>query len=319
MSGEWELNVTVLGSVDRVEMAMDGAPSVTMVRSSPGKFSSVIDTTRILDGEHTVTVEAFDGSNASDRVVIALVVDNTPPEMEVAWPDGDNFTRPFQVNVTFSDEHLNGSTAWVEAAEVEGVVFPLESRPWGFIGTVDISLLDNGTSSFSVMAFDAAGNQAAGDTRDLTVWVLPDLVVKRVYFLDSDPPQTDVGNYTVHFTVVNMGNAEAGPFDVVLFVEERYIGYYHHEGNLSVKGTVDGSIRWWAREVGTYNLTAVVDPDDNIEEINELNNERTTTRWVSERQPACFAAMSVVMVPLAACTIIVRRRTHRAESFVDTG
>jgi len=308
VSGRWTLDVTVLGNVTSVRMKVDGTNATYLDRVSPGRYTTVLDTTALPEGDHRVAVEAFDGSGASDKEVIDVVVDNTLPEVEVRWPYGDNFTLPFPFNVTFWDEHMADARAWVEADGEGGGAFALERRPWGFLGTVDVRLLDNGTRNFTVVAVDGAGNRVVSDTRQLTTWALPDLVATNLFFRDSSPPQTQVGNYTVFFHVRNRGMVTAAPFDVALYAGDERVATTRSEGNLSVNGTWEGSLTWWARQVGTYNLTVVVDPDDAIQEMNESNNARMITRRVSPPPQFCRLAMMVVAIPAAACMLVVRRR-----------
>ena len=113
VSGQWELNITVLGHVERAEMTVDDGATMDMERTSPGTYSFIVNTLPLVDGDHVVNVEAFDASNGTDHITIGLVGDNTPPEVAVQWPEVDDVTRSFPVNVTLTDEHANGSMAWV--------------------------------------------------------------------------------------------------------------------------------------------------------------------------------------------------------------
>lgn len=85
-------------------------------------------------------------------------------------------------------------------------------------------------------------------------------------------------------TVLNSGNASASNVNVTLYADSDILGSALIPAlNLGVNVTL--SFNWTPEYAGIYNLTAVVDPDNSIEEFNESNNNLSVEAFV-EPAPA---------------------------------
>jgi len=110
---------------------------------------------------------------------------------------------------------------------------------------------------------------------------LPNLTVERLEYRPSDPRVGDT--ITFEITVANIGNADAGRFQIRLQGAED-----------SRLGSID-SLSAGSRRTGTMSLpltrsqetfTVTVDPFDDVQESDTTNNQRSVTvRAVEERQP----------------------------------
>ncbi|WP_168169243.1 CARDB domain-containing protein [Thermococcus sp. 5-4] len=105
---------------------------------------------------------------------------------------------------------------------------------------------------------------------------LPDLVVLNV----SVPSIMQAGdNVTVNVTVLNSGNASASDVNVTLYADSDILGSALISA-LNPGANVTLSFNWTPEYAGIYNLTAVVDPDNSIEEFNESNNNLSVEAFV---------------------------------------
>ena len=308
ISGLWDLNVTVAGPVAGIRMIVDGGSPIDLVSMSPGGYSTVLNTTTLADGEHSVLVEAYDVNGSKDQVLITLEVDNTPPEIEVDWPQDENIILPFPVNVTFTDIHSNGSSSWVEVINGEGGFFSLEDCSWGFRGIIDIADLDEGNNTLVVVAVDGASNLVRSDVEDLVVRKLPDLTIAEFKFEGTDPQAP--GDFDVHVLVRNQGYKDVEQFDMALYID----GEAHARNRVDEKLRVNGSI-WVKLQMnvesgGQHIIMVILDPDDSIEETDLGNNIWKDEQRFNENG-TCLASMMATMVPLAAGMVIMRGRSTR--------
>jgi len=90
-------------------------------------------------------------------------------------------------------------------------------------------------------------------------------------FMLFDPPFPSVNeNVTIVAHVINNGTADVFGVKVSFFVNSSYIGY--NTTSVLAGFLNETSISWTPDSLGTYNITAVVDPSDEIAESNETNN-----------------------------------------------
>ena len=88
-----------------------------------------------------------------------------------------------------------------------------------------------------------------------------------------DPAEPEAGEaVTVTVTVKNVGKADADAFNVVLEVDGTAVQTLTVD-SLAVNGTETLTFTWTPTAQGTYTLTAVVDPENAVEELVETNNE----------------------------------------------
>jgi len=105
----------------------------------------------------------------------------------------------------------------------------------------------------------------------------PDLAVESI----KTPSSMTAGNtYTIDVTIANFGG-RAFNIEVTLKADGNVIGNKTIDSlNTSEAKTVSFA---WTPSAGSFTLTAVVDPDDNIDELNEGNNTKSIT--VSVQSP----------------------------------
>jgi hypothetical protein len=267
--GDWEFNVTVRWWVSEVTMTIDEGTAIVLGETLPGNYSIVLDTTSIPDGVHEVTVRAVDDGGYSDEVNLSLDIDNTPPEIEVAWPIDTNITHPFNVGVSFHDAHSDEAMAWVESVDMK---FPLNLSEAGFNGIVNIQLLYEGVHDFRVVVVDGAGNEATSESETLQIRKLADLAID--YFqIHRGEPSYVPDRIQVYFEIRNIGYEEVGSFSVDLLVKGRTHDSLVFSEGLAVNRTLAGTFNWSSDESGRYTLGILVDPENEVEELNNENNQ----------------------------------------------
>jgi len=88
----------------------------------------------------------------------------------------------------------------------------------------------------------------------------------------------------VSVTVSNAGDADAGAFSVAFYVNETKVSEKTVD-SLAAGASKELTFSWTPTAVGTYTLTAKVDPDNKIAESNEENNMASTTVTVKAAEP----------------------------------
>ncbi|RLI81424.1 MAG: hypothetical protein DRP01_10905, partial [Archaeoglobales archaeon] len=81
---------------------------------------------------------------------------------------------------------------------------------------------------------------------------------------------------TVDVTIANVGDGDAEGFNVSLYADGELVGVKTVE-SLVAGGEVTLEFEWTPSEAKTYELRAVVDPDNVVDEINETNNRMIVT------------------------------------------
>jgi hypothetical protein len=295
VGGVWELNVTVLGNVTRVEMSVDDGPPVELEWFGPGRYGTAVNTTVYEDGPYVVTISAYGGDGARDEVSIGVDVDNTAPDLTVEWPDGTVEREPLELTGSYDDVHRESVVAWVELVDGGNQTRPAEVSDGCLTVALGMADLVDGTNRMRVLAVDGAGNVATSGIHPVEVRKLPDLYLERMQF-ETTSPQVVQGIYTISYTVRNVGYVATSPFDIVLEADGETAIRRTVNGSLEVNGTLEDRFRWGPSVNKRYNLTVVVDPEDRIEELDEGNNMRTDNQAFTD-EGACLASMVVLLVP----------------------
>ncbi len=147
------------GGVTRVEFSVDGTALVTDL-SSP--FGGSLDTTKLVNGTHTLRAVAFDAAGLSTSVTRSITVQNgtsTPPP-----PGGPvvDFSAPI-ANATLTSAFSNSSACEVKGTGISRVVFFMDAvqlntetgAPWNC--SVDPRQYSNGTHTLKAVAYNSAG------------------------------------------------------------------------------------------------------------------------------------------------------------------
>ncbi|MGQ9459727.1 MAG: S8 family serine peptidase [Candidatus Bathyarchaeaceae archaeon] len=130
------------------------------------------NTTRLDDGSYTVKLAAQDEAGNTFEKVVAVVVDNTAPEVSITNPEGgDELTGTVTILFNASDDHLSsvllyiGSTTYSVTGET--------SYEWNTTTVVD------GTYTIKLIAYDKAGNKAETPPIKVTVTNLQKIIEER--------------------------------------------------------------------------------------------------------------------------------------------
>jgi len=155
----------------------------------------------------------------------------------------------------------SGSNTW----DVESSFVPSETN----------TLTYDRTGDFYKIALGILTAEYQEPTADKPDLLVSGITVKHNYFSGA---WVDLSN-TVSVTVENNGTGNAGSFNVALYADGAEVN------TKSVAGLAAGassvvSFVWTPDEVETYTLKAEVDPDDALDESDEINNELTKSQDV---------------------------------------
>ena len=163
--------------VTKVEFYVDNVPVTTELVSPyclAGDVNGVCngwDSTKYLDGDHTILAKAYDaaGNATSDSVVInvsntpASTSDTTIPSVTFTAPrDGSNISNKVPVSVSATD---NVAVTYLQI-KLDGVIYASGSSD-SLSFTLNTRSLKVGAHTLSAVAKDAAGNTA---TKSITVY-----------------------------------------------------------------------------------------------------------------------------------------------------
>jgi subtilase family serine protease len=121
---------------------------------------------------------------------------------------------------------------------------------------------------------DVAESNETNNTMSKEVNLILDLAVTSISPTPS--PATLGQTITVSVKVENTGNMNVGAFDVSLLANGTEVNRTTVSG-LAAGANTTLTFSWTPTAVGTYTLTAKVDPDNKIAESNEENNMASTT------------------------------------------
>jgi len=130
---------------------------------------------------------------------------------------------------------------------------------------------------------------------DAVVVVIPDLTVVGIE-VEGTPIVNEIA--TVDVTIANVGDGDAEGFNVSLYADGELVGVKTVE-SLVAGGEVTLEFEWTPSEAKTYELRAVVDPDNVIDESNETNNEMTVTVEVQSLPDLTVLDVEVEGTPIA--------------------
>ncbi len=109
-------------------------------------------------------------------------------------------------------------------------------------------------------------------------YYLPDLTITNITVPSNIEPGQTV---SVNIYVKNQGLYRiTKSFNVSLYANGKLTGKATING-LNVGETKQVNIQWTPTDIGTYTLKAIVDEENVIQEINETNNEKSITKYVS--------------------------------------
>ena len=248
---------------------------------STGYFTVSWDSSRVSDGSHTLTLEAWDLDGNYDSDSITLTVDNTAPALTVTGPANNSIVAgDLSLGFTASEEHPDSYMVYLNGTLIEQGALSSGTHTI----TVATTSYADGTYNITIIANDTVGNRGG-------VW--------RIYKFDNTKPNVSITNPgdgeqvigTVTITV------DAGDANGIAWVA------IYINGTLVSNQTGPGPYTYdWntTRESpGTYTIEAVaVDPAGNTESdsVNVLVNPTP----VPEPGYASLVALLTIITLLAA-------------------
>ncbi|MEM0214933.1 MAG: CARDB domain-containing protein, partial [Archaeoglobaceae archaeon] len=111
---------------------------------------------------------------------------------------------------------------------------------------------------------------------------MPDLNITAISITPMQPIVNQQA--TINATIANIGNANAGAFNVSFYANNVLIEKVRISG-LNAGGSIIASITWTPSSAGNYTIKVIADSDNNVIESNENNNENSKTFSVVEKLP----------------------------------
>jgi surface-anchored protein len=154
-------NVGVTG----VQFYVDGNPVGALDTSSP--YSYTLDTTKLTDGTHVLTAQAFDGAgNSTTASSVSIVTDNTAPTVSITAPSaGAYLANTVNVNANAADNI--GVVSLQFYIDGNAVGSPESAAPYSY--SWDTTQMADGTHTLTAKATDGAGNVTTSSTVSVTV------------------------------------------------------------------------------------------------------------------------------------------------------
>ncbi len=124
----------------------------TYVNDVTGKNSYFIDTTKLDDGEHEITLSVSDLTGKITNTSITIIVDNTPPNVAITFPeDGTLASDIIKLFFFYSDPTLLRVFLYID----DKIVNVTDETSY----TLDTRSMDDGNHTICLVAVDAAGNK----------------------------------------------------------------------------------------------------------------------------------------------------------------
>ncbi len=173
VSDEYVLNVTVVGDLaaGRVYYGLDGAePVIQMTHTYLYNWEAVIDTSGMSEGEHTVTVQAFNTTGANVTRVQTLTVDHTDPVVSITSSAPEYVTGVYTVTADVSDGNVDPNGVHLVVDGNSSMSYPMDMAGGHFECTLDTAAdLMCGPHTLAVFAIDLGGNQAWSEDVEVRV------------------------------------------------------------------------------------------------------------------------------------------------------
>ncbi len=253
-SGKATISGTTSNIITKVKIKIDSGSWQTVTLTGAKSWSTIWDTTKYSNGEHTIHTRAYNGSNYFDYSMRALV-DNTKPTVTILEPINDIYINAVNVTVNWT-----GSDALSGISHYE---LQLDDNAWVNIGVVsNFSLhnLSDGTHIVKVNISDNAGNQKIDSVSFIIDTTNPNLEIvspKYDQLLNGNGIQiTWEGNDSLsgieHYEIridngswldvgINCSHALFEPANGVHYVDVKAFDFVSNEALTSVKFVVDNS------------------------------------------------------------------------------
>ncbi|MBN1389830.1 MAG: hypothetical protein JXA22_04205 [Candidatus Thermoplasmatota archaeon] len=159
--------------IGEVMLSIDGASPFEIYRSDGGLYYEyIMDTRTLSDGDHTLTVTAYDRAGNHDGSTYGIKVDNSGPEisLDYYWLEGDEEVRIGEVR---EGNSVVFRATVIDPSGVSHVMINIDSQGWRemapdsnasnpdtFILFWPTSSTEGGAHVFQIMTSDKLGNEA---------------------------------------------------------------------------------------------------------------------------------------------------------------
>lgn len=157
-------DVTDNNNVQEVRIVLDGNGVLKTLNSPP--YTYEWDTRSVSDGDHTITVEAYDGAHNRTQEVRTVTVHNAAVPSDTAPP-------AVTINAPHLDETVTATLdVWVSAEDRSGVqfveffidgVFQSRDQVAPYEWTLDSTTVSNGTHRLKIVSRDVLGNEGEAE------------------------------------------------------------------------------------------------------------------------------------------------------------
>ncbi|CAD7771254.1 Outer membrane protein assembly factor BamB [Candidatus Methanoperedenaceae archaeon GB50] len=273
--------------VDSLNLSEETSVNFTWTPSRPGNYNLqvIADTSGLVD-------EVNETNNEKSLEVVVgetLEPDLTPLSLspltfyrnhsnvvsvKVGNIGGGDATQGFNLSLFLNDTLIASKTIdSLNASEVADVEFNCTPEPEFFGNYIMRAWID---SDNQIIESDETNNNITMDVSVVNV-PEPDLIVTGIEPLQFVVNETG----TVRVTINNSGFWGAEAFNVSIFVNGSLTGIVRMDA-LAAESGLTAEFGWTPTSTGRYNLTARVDPDDSVDELDEANNNMTVEVRVTD-------------------------------------
>nr|MDO8045203.1 Ig-like domain-containing protein [Candidatus Baldrarchaeota archaeon] len=162
-SGSWvrgvvNISVSINDSgsgVERVTFIIDGN---MLFNDTVAPYEYSLNTTLYLDGEHTITVIAYDRAGNSRTTSVVFYVDNSPPIVEMIYPTEGDFIKG-TVNITVSVDDFGVGVEKILFIVDGTILFNDTNAPYSYV--IDTNTYDDGLHNLTILAYDKLGSMSS--------------------------------------------------------------------------------------------------------------------------------------------------------------
>ncbi|WP_231593713.1 PKD domain-containing protein [Methanosarcina siciliae] len=223
--------------------------------------------TYVTPGTYTVNLTVANGAGSDDETKTDYITVVLPPLPEADFSINATYGDA-PLTVAFSDASTNSPTSWTWDFDNDGTI---DATTQNLAYTYEQA----GTYTVNLTASNAAGSDSEVKTDLITVTGKVDLTTTA-----SLATTYPIYNNTMQATILNEGAENAGAFNLTFRVNG--INKTVNVAGLDAGNNTTISITDIRRHAGDIvSMTVTVDPENTITEINETNNEYSTTETIS--------------------------------------
>ncbi len=265
------------GNISNCTVILNGQPNETLTNITNG-IEHNITVYNLTNGTYTWTVNCTDinGNEGTNSSAKTFYIDLLGPTIEL------NFPTPAQIvgydDITFNwtptDFNNTNITCNLTVDDNDTATSITNLSGYDFIKT--IYALSWGTHLWNVTCWDDLGNNNTSETRNFTI-TRPDLTINtnNISFNNTNPDEND--SILINATIQNMGGADGNNTLVQFWDGEPGAGgTWIANTTIDVPGnTSKHTNATWNISLGYHTIWIIIDPNNNVEELNDDNNNAT--------------------------------------------